>query len=127
MPSKQVKAFIDYTADFQRFWKAYPKRWNRDKGIWVKRKKFPAFESWQKLPDHIKAKCLRIAKTIRASEGVPRDCVTWLNQRGWDDIEEDEGPVEHLPASMTDRLRSVPSLKPRDPNLVRTEFHRARN
>ena len=40
---------MDYTPEFEKFWQAYPKRWNRDLGCYVKRKKYPAFQKWQKL------------------------------------------------------------------------------
>ncbi len=96
----------NYTPDFELFWQSYPKRWIRDLGIWVKRKKFPAFESWQKLTEEIRADCVAKRKLIKKHEGTPRDCVTWLNQRGWDDIDlPNEG--ERLPKDMTDSLKIV--------------------
>ena len=91
-----------YTDEFERFWKGFPARWNRDfqGGTWVKRRKRPAFEKWEKLSDEVKAKCLRVVKQIKKAEGgAVRDAVTWLNQYGWEDIEEPE-EVQHLPKSM---------------------------
>jgi hypothetical protein len=107
MTKKQ--ASLDYTPEFELFWKSYPSRWNKDfqGGSWVKRKKLPAFQSWQKLSEEIKAKCLRIVKQIKKSEGgATRDAVTWINERGWDDIEEANND-QHLPTSMTTVLKNV--------------------
>lgn len=107
MTKKQ--ASLDYTPEFEQFWKDFPSRWNKDfqGGSWVKRKKEPAFRAWQKLPEEIKTKCLRIVKRIKKAEGGSvRDAVTWINQYGWDDIEEaDKG--HHLPASMTNVIKNV--------------------
>ena len=97
-----------YTIEFEMFWKAYPKRWNRDLGVYVKRKKWPAFEKWQKLSQAIRNDCLAKARYIKATEGTPRDCVTWLNQRGWDDIELAPLP-KALPAEITPKLKKVES------------------
>ena len=80
----------DYTPAFEIFWSKYPKRWHQGLGCLIKRKKWPAFEKWQKLPKAIKAKCLARVHLIKQFEGTPRDCVTWINQRGWDDMEWEE-------------------------------------
>ena len=77
-----------YTEEFEKFWKAYPCRWHKDLGIRVKRKKYPAFEKWQKLSQEIREECLAKTKHIQRAEGAyVRDAVTWLNQYGWEDIE----------------------------------------
>lgn len=96
----------EYTPEFETFWKKYPSRWNSNLSISVKRKKYPAFESWQKLSPKIRAECLFKAKHIKKSEGVPRDCVTWLNQRGWDDIELEK--PEPLPVNVVPIMKVVP-------------------
>ncbi len=101
---------MDYTEEFETFWKLYPKRWNRDMGGYVKRKKWPAFEKWQKLDQAIRNECLAKARLIKATEGTPRDCVTWLNQRGWDDIELPDKPQHKaLPAEIIPKLKVVES------------------
>ena len=79
-----------YTLDFEEFWRRFPKRWNRDAGIWIKRKKRPAFKVWIKLPEEIRKECLSKVHLIKKAEGSAsgiRDCVTWINQEGWDDID----------------------------------------
>ena len=99
-----------YTDEFERFWKGFPARWNKDfqGGTWVKRRKHPAFDKWEKLSDEVKSKCLRILKQIKKAEGgTVRDAVTWLNQYGWEDIDEPE-EVQHLPESMTNIIKMVP-------------------
>jgi len=101
---------MEYTEEFNRFWKQYPSRWNSNLNCYVKRKKHPAFLKWQKLTKEIRDKCLRIVKQIKRAEGTPRDAVTWLNQQGWDDIDEpDEG--KHLPSKMTNVIKAVPEHK----------------
>jgi len=100
---------MNYTEEFETFWKLYPKRWNRDLGVYVKRKKWPAFEKWQKLSQAIRNECLAKARLIKATEGTPRDCVTWLNQRGWDDIELPTPKPKALPAEITPKLKTVES------------------
>ena len=107
----------EYTEEFEIFWKKYPKRWNRDLGVFVKRKKWPAFEKWQKLPQAIRDDCLAKSRLIKATEGTPRDCVTWLNQRGWDDIELEK--PKPLPKDL------VPDMKKVESHTV--DFNDARN
>jgi len=99
---------MDYTDEFETFWKAYPSRWNRDIHSYVKRKKYPAFEKWQKLPQDIRDDCLAKSKLIKEAEGTPRDCVTWLNQRGWDDIELPKAKLKPFPANIVPIMKGVP-------------------
>ena len=99
---------MSYTEEFEGFWKAYPKRWNRDIGGFVKRRKFPAFEKWQKLSQTVRNDCIAKSKLIRITEGTPRDCVTWLNQRGWDDIELPKAKPEPMPANIVPIMKGVP-------------------
>lgn len=100
---------MDYTEEFETFWSLYPKRWSRDLSVYIKRKKWPAFEKWQKLDQAIRNDCLAKARLIKATEGTPRDCVTWLNQRGWDDIELPKPPQKALPTEITPHLKIVDS------------------
>ena len=104
-----MKKTDDYTSFFEIFWKAFPSRWNSNLHKYVKRKKWPAFQAWQKLSPAIQQKCLRIRKKIKDAEGTPRDAVTWLNQRGWDDIDEPDITAQKLPAELTDIFQPVPS------------------
>ena len=77
----------DYTADFEMFWSLYPKRWDRDGNTRIKRKKRPAFEKWVLLNAEIRAECLGIAHKISDAEGSSaRDCVTWINQKAWEEM-----------------------------------------
>jgi len=98
----------DYTPIFLIFWRSYPSRWNMNLHKYVKRKKWPAFLAWEKLTPEIQAKCMRIAKKIKAAEGTPRDCVTWLNERGYDDIDEPDLDAQTLPQEFTGGLKRVP-------------------
>ena len=99
---------MDYTEEFETFWKAFPSRWNRDLGVYVKRKKWPAFEKWQKLSQTIRNDCLAKSRLIRLTEGTPRDCVTWLNQRGWDDIELPTPKRKVIDSKLVPTLKTVP-------------------
>ena len=99
-----------YTAEFEKFWGKFPKRWNRDLGITVKRKKMPAFIKWQKLSQEIRDECLEKAKYIKKAEGgAVRDCVTWLNQYGWDDITLPKKVEPILPVELTKVIKLVPN------------------
>ena len=98
---------MNYTDEFETFWKLYPSRWSRNQHCYIKRRKAPAFKSWQKLSQEIRNRCLRIVKKIKRSEGeAVRDCVTWLNQEGWEDIEEPQGG-HHLPEELTNVFKEV--------------------
>ena len=99
----------NYTDEFEWFWKGFPARWNKERGEHIKRKKGPAFVSWQKLQPDEKAKCLRIVKKIKRTEGgATRDCVTWLNQDGWDDIDEPDLEAQPLPQELIPQFKTVP-------------------
>lgn len=100
---------MDYTTEFETFWVKYPKRWNRDLGCFVKRKKWPAFQKWQKLSKAIRSDCLAKVHLIRRAEGTPRDCVTWLNQRGWEDIELEKPKL--IPTKLLPKMKIVESIE----------------
>ena len=100
-----------YSEDFEMFWKLYPKRWDRQARFLIKRKKAPAYESWQKLSNEIKAECLMNAKKIKSFEGSSvRDCVTWLNQKGWIEMrpEEVQPTNAQIQEMARDLLKEVP-------------------
>ena len=81
------KRQTEYTADFEMFWALYPDRWDRANSHRIKRKKEPAFEKWILLSNEIRAECLLGASKIKSFEGSSaRDCVTWINQKGWLDM-----------------------------------------
>ena len=100
---------MDYSEEFETFWKAFPSRWNRDLSGYIKRKKWPAFEKWQKLSQAIRSDCLAKSRLIRLTEGTPRDCVTWLNQRGWDDIELPSPKRKVIDSKLVPTLKPVPT------------------
>jgi hypothetical protein len=108
---KKPKPPKDYTPIFLIFWKEYPARWNQNLHTYVKRKKYPAFVAWQKLTPEIQQKCLRIVKLIKKTEGTPRDAVTWLNQRGYDDIDEPDLGAQKLPQELTNVFKRVDNPK----------------
>jgi hypothetical protein len=113
-----------YTEEFETFWVKYPPRWNSNLGTYVKRKKWPAFQSWQKLSKKIRAECLAKAHLIRKTEGTPRDCVTWLNQCGWDDIDFEPPKKTVLPPEILSKAiqaTSIPKEKPVDVNARRNK------
>ncbi len=79
---------MNYTPEFLEFWVKYPSRWDRQASRRIKRRKGPAFKSWQKLTPDIQDECLRKVRYIKQFEGsAVRDPVTWLNQCGWEDID----------------------------------------
>ncbi len=107
-----------YSQDFEMFWRLYPDRWDRDQRVRIKRKKAPAFEKWLKLSNEIKAECLTIAKQIKFSEGSSiRDCVTWLNQKGWEDMrpKDNHRPTNEQIQEMARGLLKTPADKKPEP------------
>ena len=100
---------IPYSKEFEYFWRTYPKRWDRSHSKLIKRKKFPAWQSWLQLDEETQHEILTKAKYIKDFEGsAARDAVTWLNQRGWDDITFPETWVPVLPEELTkDVLKEV--------------------
>lgn len=101
---------MNYSDEFNEFWVKYPSRWDKTVGRYVKRKKKPAFLKWQKLKPEIRAECLAKAKYIKKYEGsAVRDCVTWLNNDGWDDIDETSYVPVLTKESAAALLKPVPS------------------
>jgi len=116
---------MEYTSEFETFWKKYPARWNSNLSVMVKRKKYPAFVSWQKLTPETQRECLFKAKYIKQTEGTPRDCVTWLNQRGWDDIEL-EVPKAFMPKEF-DTANVIKIVPEGDRNSTSNKVNQAKN
>jgi hypothetical protein len=111
---------MEYTREFEVFWKLYPTRWDRTCSKRIKRKKFPAFEKWQALEDDTRHEILTKAKFIKDFEGSSaRDAVTWLNNRGWDDIEFNPDYVPILPKELTEG-----ALKKVEPNIINVSNER---
>lgn len=116
--SKKKSQTLEYTEEFERFWKNFPARWNSARGAKLKRKKYPAMVSWSKLGRDAIEDILKKLPLIWKAEGdYPRDPVTWLNQHGWDDIQLPKPPLlsKEMAASIT---KAVPGEI--DSNLART-------
>ena len=114
---------MDYTSEFEEFWLKYPSRWEKDSGSRIKRKKRPAFIKWQKLSAEIQAECLAKVKYVRRHEGAyVRDCVTWLNQYGWEDIDIKPKPKPIVSKSEADGI--IKSL-PDEPELDTKKINKA--
>ena len=110
-----------YSKEFEYLWRVYPKRWDRTRTKWIKRKKYPAWEKWQLLDEETQHEILTKAQFIRDFEGSHAcDLVTWLNQRGWDDIEFNKDYVPVLPEELTKDFGHPDALKTVDPNMART-------
>ncbi len=117
---------MEYSREFEVFWKCYPKRWDRSGHKLIKRKKFPAWQSWEKLDKDIQHEILTKAKYIKDFEGgAVRDAVTWLNQRGWDDIEFLEKWVPVLPKELTENVLKDGRTIPIDVNDERNRQRKA--
>lgn len=92
--------------------------------IRIKRKKAPAFEKWKKLSPEIRAECLLLAKDIKWAEGSSaRDCVTWINQKGWEDMRKKEEEKRPLPQEVQEIVNKL--LK--KPDYKTVNFHDERN
>jgi hypothetical protein len=65
--------------------------------------------AWVKLSQTDISDILNRLHLIAKAEGdYPRDAVTWLNQRGWEDIELPDSNEKHLPKEMTSAIKTVP-------------------
>jgi len=107
---------MEYTREFEVFWKLYPTRWDRTCSVRIKRKKRPAFDKWQTLDEGTRHEILTKARFIREFEGgSARDAITWLNQYGWEDIEFKPDYVPILPKELTDEV--FKKAKPRIINV----------
>jgi len=103
---------MNYSEEFEYFWRVYPSRWDRDKSNRIKRRKAPAWEKWQKLDAETRHEILTKAKYIRDFEGTyARDAVTWLNQSGWDDIEFKPDWKPTLPDELLNAFKPVEDKK----------------
>ena len=114
---------MDYTLEFEEFWLKYPSRWDRQASRLIKRKKDPAFKSWRKLSPEIHAECLAKVRFIKQFEGSAiRDPVTWLNQKGWRDINITPKPKPIVSKSEADGIiKSVPD----EPELDTKKINKA--
>jgi len=75
-----------YTNDFLEFWKAYPKRWNRDSGVYYKVGKWEAFQAWQRINQKDRDVILVKVKYMKNGQYV-LDAHRWLKKRRYEDIE----------------------------------------
>ena len=87
------KTKLGYTPEFEAWWKLYPKR-GSSKGS-----KFKASHAWDaalKVTTEavLVAALKRYLTTERVLDGFPKDGVTWLNQRMWEDAEPDPAVVD---------------------------------
>jgi len=77
---------MNYTEEFERFWKAYPARWNKESDRHYKVGKWEAFQVWKKLSQKDKEDILAKVKYIQKGQYV-LDAHRWLKKRRFDDIE----------------------------------------
>ncbi|MEE9158945.1 MAG: hypothetical protein V3U60_11225 [Gammaproteobacteria bacterium] len=81
----------DYPEAFESLWSVWPKRDGR------KGKKFPAFKKWQALDSSQKAALLACTEKHNRQHSwgkYIRDLLTFINQRGWEDIVDDPKTFE---------------------------------
>ncbi len=77
---------MEYTEEFEKFWRDYPKRWNRSSGKHYKVGKWEAFQVWKRLSQKDKNKILIVVKYMQTGEFV-LDAHRWLKKRRFDDME----------------------------------------
>lgn len=77
---------MNYTDEFERFWKDYPARWNKDSDRHYKVGKWEAFQVWKKLSQKDKEDVLAKVKYVQTGQFV-LDAHRWLKKRRFDDIE----------------------------------------
>ena len=76
---------VKYTDDFEKFWKKFKGRWNRDTDIYVKRGKYKAFEEWKRLPLDERRKAWQNAD--RGTCEFKPDACRWLKNKMFDDFD----------------------------------------
>lgn len=110
-----------YDPKFEYVWKKWPRRWSRTKGVWIKRKKVPAWKKWQTLDEATQDIIVSCVLQAREQEGsYPRDLVTWLNQEGWEDLDLGEDYQAILPKELTQEIGHPGALREVDTNMQRT-------
>lgn len=75
-----------YSEEFERFWKLYPARWNRDSHKRYKVGKWDAMQEWKRLSAEEKQIAFIAVKSLRSGEFV-QDAHRWLKHKRFDDIE----------------------------------------
>lgn len=94
----------DYDAAFEGLWNVYPKRNGK------KTKKFPAYKKWLTLDADDKQSLRASVEKHNRNQSwgkYIRDLVTYINQRGWEDVIED--PVQA--ATVRYRLPEAPAYQ----------------
>ena len=73
---------VEYSGEFENFWKIFKGRWNTDKGRYDKGSKLEAWEVWQEMIDADKALALKGAP--KTGDKKTKDCCRWLKFRCWE-------------------------------------------
>ena len=77
---------MEYTQEFETFWRNYPKRWNRSSHRYYKVGKWEAFQAWKRLSQKDRNDILIKVKYMKDGEFV-LDAYRWLKKRRFDDME----------------------------------------
>lgn len=84
---KGVKAVSKpYSEQFERFWRAYPKRWIKSSGRWVKVGKEEAWLVWQRLHKLEHEHIMVVIKQVPANSAT-LDAHRWLKHKRFKDYE----------------------------------------
>lgn len=76
---------MNYTEDFELFWRAYPPRFNEERQLYRRADKPGAFAEWQKLTAEEKIAALNAVQREKSSKWTP-DARKWLHHKRWEDI-----------------------------------------
>ncbi len=106
---------MEYTAEFETFWKLYPKRWNRSSGKHYKVGKWEASQVWKRLSQKDRTDILIKVKHMQDGEFV-LDAHRWLKKRRFDDME--------IPKPKPKPKPVVKISKPVTPEEIRAEVER---
>ena len=89
-------AKINYTKEFEAFFKLYPHRWNHRVSLWVKNDKAGAFKEWKLLSVQERKLATEKAPTIEKGEFTP-DARKWLKHKMWENESIGGPPPSKLP------------------------------
>ncbi len=108
MARKQAVTQLDYTPEFEQFWKSYPRRQN-SQGAWIREGKYEAMIIWNQMGAEDRKHALyAVVIYEKGRPKLPKDACRWLKYRRYDDFDMPEEPGHHLPASMTNVVKAVP-------------------
>lgn len=76
-----------YTDEFEKFWRGWPGRWNKESQKIIKVGKYQAAKAWERLSESDKQYIIKILPRVKAAgtQYLP-DAFRWLEKHRWEDF-----------------------------------------